>query len=76
MIPLSRSLLLLFLKAMHNGHDSCLQTKETTALITANLMYRWFASAAKSDEYFIFSKIRTLILHKLMTCNIHINLGI
>lgn len=56
---------------MHNGHGSYLQTKETAALITANLMYGQFASGAKSAKHFFFSKIRTLILQKLMTLNIH-----
>lgn len=69
MIPLSSSLLLFF-KVMHNGHSNCLQTKKTTTLITANLMCGWFASAARSAKYFIFSKITTLILQKL-TWNIH-----
>lgn len=68
-IPVSHTILLLFLKVMYDGHSSYLQTEETTTLITANFMCGRFASAGKSSKYF-FLKMRTLILQKLMTENI------
>lgn len=56
MISVSSSLLLLFLKVMHNGHGNYLQTEEITTLITANFTCGRFASAAKSAKYFLFFK--------------------
>lgn len=55
-IPVSRSILLLFLKVMYDGRGSYLQTEETMTLITANFMCGRFASTGKSAKYLFFFK--------------------
>lgn len=71
MVPVLGSLVLLLLKVMHNRHGNYLQTHKTAALFAANFMCGRFASAVESAKYFIFLKMITLILQKLMTGNIN-----
>lgn len=71
MVPVSGSIVLLLLKAMHNRLGNYLQTHKTTTLFAAILMCGRFASTVESTKYFFFFKMIALILQKLMTWNIN-----
>lgn len=67
MVPMYSSLLLLFLKFVHNACSNYLQTEETTTLTTAYLMCRFaFATITKA-----LAETKWLISEKLMTDSIH-----